>query len=381
MSKKLESVAIFHYGGNYIRGSETCLLHTIDALEEIGVDILLVSNNPTLAQNCVSDSITHITNHDYAETMIDGSDFRLPLARYARALKQTRSLLKKQKTQLILCSGGLPNQLLVPLGKLLKIPVVCHLHHPAPRSYYFFWLIKYTTALFYPSRFTQLDVKKKCGRLGAVIYNAVDLKRRYRPASSPNASWRKQYGIAADSIVIGQVAALTAHKRPDLLIKSFAEALKTAPNMHLVLIGQGPLEQQLQRQANELGASDKVTLTGYVEDVLPFLQHVININVLASIEEGLGVSVIEASGCALPSIVSDCTGLKEVVKDGITGVKYPPDDYQALTIAITKLAQNPELSRELGQKARAFALEKFSLIEYKQSIQALFQKQLQSQQK
>ena len=76
----------------------------------------------------------------------------------------------------------------------------------------------------------------------------------------------------------------------------------------MVLIGDGPMRNELVTIINELDLDSVVELAGYVPDVLPYYRYVLDINVLASTNEGLGISVIEASACGLRSIVTDCTG-------------------------------------------------------------------------
>ena len=94
-----------------------------------------------------------------------------------------------------------------------------------------------------------------------------------------------------------------------------------------------------------------------------------NINVLASTNEGLGISVIEASACALPSIVTDCTGLREVVDKDITGLTFEQDDLTQLSSDILRLSKNAEIRQQMGLAAREKAEKYFSLDKYKAGIQ------------
>ena len=135
-----------------------------------------------------------------------------------------------------------------------------------------------------------------------------------------------------------------------------------------MLVGYGPLYDELQSLIGKLGLEVAVTLAGYVPDVLPFYQHVFVINVLASREEGLGISVIEASACSVPSIVTDCTGLREVVDNQVTGLTFEKDDQDQLTNNILLLARDPDLRREYAMAAREKAVDMFGLERYKEKI-------------
>lgn len=371
-----KSVVVLHYGGDQIRGSEVCLLHTLDALCEAGFQLTLLSNNDTLLESLLDKPIELALDQEYPEIMLDGGAPRLPLLRYFKAYFRLRRKIKALAPAILLSNGGLPCQLAVPVGKSLRIPVLCHFHHPVPKRYFYLWLVNRVDGLFFPSQFTQSVVKRKCHRSGDVIYNAVDLKDRFIPLTTKQSRWKKQYNIDKSAIVVGQVGALCGHKRQDLVLRSFSEVKKIYPTVHLILVGRGEMGAMLADMVAELGLQASVTLTGYVDDVLPFLQHVIDINVLASVEEGLGISVIEASGCGLPSIVSDCTGLSEVVEDGVTGIKFPPDNQESLTQAMLSLVESKDLRTRLGEAARQRAKEKFALDKYKRGILKIVNKYL-----
>jgi glycosyltransferase involved in cell wall biosynthesis len=131
------------------------------------------------------------------------------------------------------------------------------------------------------------------------------------------------------------------------------------------------MEGSLRRLVDELGIASDVTLTGYVDDILPYYQHVCDINVLASGEEGLGISVIEGSACGLPAVVSNCTGLPETVIDGETGFLFDVNDAEGLRRHLMRLAGNPLLRASMGQAGRALAEKRFSSTSYDESFMAV----------
>jgi len=300
--------------------------------------------------------------------MFDGGHRAFPLRKYRVSLRRLYGVVKQYRPSVILCNGGLPCQLAVPVGRMLDTPVLCHFHHPAPKRYFYIWLVKYVTRLMFPSNFTRRIVAEKCGRDGEVIYNAIDVSTRFIPVNVKDLHYRVELNIDSSKTVIGQVGHMSEHKRPDFLIRAFASALKQSADLHLVLVGYGPLFEELQNLVEKLGLEGAVTLAGYVPDVLPFYQHVLDINVLASREEGLGISVIEASACSVPSIVTDCTGLREVVDNQVTGLTFDKDDQEQLTDSILLLARNPELRREYAVAAREKAVKMFGLDRYKEKI-------------
>ena len=363
----MRTILILHSGEGQVRGSEICLIQAIKALSESDFDLVVLRKSRVLDES-ISEYVSSILDEPFPEIMFDGSYKSFPLIDYLRSSLRLFRLVKRLRPAVIYCNTGLPCQLAVPVGKLLNIPVLCHFHHPAPKRYFYIWLVKYATKLVFPSKYTQSLVKEKCGRDGKVIYNAVDVDTRFIPVSHRDNSYRKQLGINESSIVVGQVGNLTKHKRPDLLLRCFAEAYSHNVNLHLVLVGEGPLREELQSLIVDLRLMHVVTLTGYVPDVVCYYQHIIDINVLASNAEGLGISVIEASACAIPSIVTDCTGLREVVDDNITGLTFESDDAGQLTNGILRLADDSRLRRNLALAARKKVEREFTLERYKCEI-------------
>jgi glycosyltransferase involved in cell wall biosynthesis len=363
----MRTILILHFGGDQIRGSEVCLIHTIGALHAEGYRIVVLRKNACLDEH-ISGQVDVILDEDFPEIMFDGGHRALPLRKYMVSLRRLHKLVKHYRPSVIFCNGGLPCQLAVPVGRILATPVMCHFHHPAPKRYFYIWLVKYVTRLVFPSNFTRNHVAVKCGRDGEVIYNAIDVNSRFIPATEKDRRDRDELNIDRSKIVVGQVGHLSRHKRPDFLIRSFANALKQSANLHLVLVGYGPLYEDLQKLVEKLGLQGAVTLAGYVQDVLPYYQHVFDINVLASSEEGLGISVIEASACSVPSIVTDCTGLREVVDNQVTGLTYEQDSQDQLTDGILLLAMDPGLRRQYAMAARDKAVKTFGLEHYREKI-------------
>jgi len=368
MNTTAKTVMMLHFGGDQIRGSEVCLLHAIEALRENNYNIVLLRKNSCLDSH-ISDKVSMIIDEPFPEIMFDGSYRVFPLLKYFKSLLHLYKLTKKHNPCVIYCNTGLPCQIAVPVSKFINIPVLCHFHHPAPKRYFYFWLVKFADKLIFPSNFTRSVVRDKTGRDGDVIYNAVDISERFTPVAIRDKSYRQALDFSEANIVVGQVGALTEHKRPDTLIRCFADAYAQNDQLRLVLIGGGKMHDGLVDIIKELKLGPVVKLAGYVPDVLEYYQHVFDINVLASTNEGLGISVIEASACGLPSIVTDCTGLREVVDKSITGLMFEENDLEQLTSHILKLSNEADSRQKLGKAAREKTEKYFSLDKYKSGIQ------------
>lgn len=367
------TVVLLHRGGPFIRGTEAVLIRSAHALAAAGFRLVIARRN-----DCIDAALSSISprpefvDFQFPELMISGiRETSLPIGSYVKALLQLREIVRRRNVVLLYCSGGLPCQSAVPVARLAKIPLLCHFHHPAIRRARYLWLVGFADEHVYPSAFVQRHSRPSPGNPGTVVYNGIDLNR-FQPASLRKTQWKEKMGIPADAIVIGQVGALAPNKRPEFLISAFSSLLqRTQRKFHLCLVGAGPMESDLRRLVDELGIGRSVTLTGYVDDVLPYYQHVFDINVLVSRAEGLGISVIEGSACGLPAVVSNCTGLPETIIDGKTGYLFELDDAEGLQERLERLAGAPLLRASMGQAGRALAEERFSSTSYDQKFMAV----------
>ena len=171
---------------------------------------------------------------------------------------------------------------------------------------------------------------------------------------------------------IVMVARLAAPKRGDLLIRAFASA--ALPDCELVLAGEGPQHASLQALADSL-APGRVRFAGAVTDV-PALLASAQIFALASDHEGFPISILEAMRAGLAAIASDLPGIREQFEDGACGLLVPNNDVQVWASALTNLAKDATLRRNLGQKAQtrwrqAFGIDSMADSTWQVYVQAL----------
>lgn len=161
----------------------------------------------------------------------------------------------------------------------------------------------------------------------------------------------------SDSTVfsIGTIKTLEEKYGIDQLIDAFAIFKNRYPNesLKLMIVGDGSLKIQLQKQANKLGIGHICEFVGNVKyDKVPFFHQQLDICVCLSNSESFGVSAIEASASTRPVIVSNVGGLPEVVKDNITGIVVPQKDPKKAADAIEKLFLDKSLREKMGEEGR-----------------------------
>jgi glycosyltransferase involved in cell wall biosynthesis len=197
-----------------------------------------------------------------------------------------------------------------------------------------------------------------------VIYNAVDFASL--STSAPRADLRRRLNLPEGALVAGVIARLTDQKGHSFLLESLANEPALA-RLHLVVIGDGPLRADLERQAAGRGLSARVSFLGSRRDLGDLLS-VMDIFVLPSLWEGLPLSMVLAMGAGLPVVSTSVAGIPEVVQDGRTGLLVPPGDAAALGRALARLVGSADERRSLGEAAREYVLPRFGVDRYVASV-------------
>ena len=191
------------------------------------------------------------------------------------------------------------------------------------------------------------------------IYNGVSVSK-FAPSRIGTNTVRTRLGVAPDEFLLVCVARLSEVKRIDILLQAVARVLRDDIRCKCVIVGDGPLRQQLNDEAVALGLSGHVFFEGFHEDVRPYL-HAGNAFVLTSRLEGLPLSVLEAMACGLPCVVTDVGGNAEAVRHQVHGLVVPPESADAVANAISYLATHPDERAQMSRMARARVCEAFDI--------------------
>jgi len=147
-------------------------------------------------------------------------------------------------------------------------------------------------------------------------------------------------------IVIGTVGRLEKVKGIRYLLLSMKTVLTKFPNARLDIVGDGSQANELVELSKNLGISNSVKFFGKFANVIPFFNEM-DIFVLPSTLEGFGIVLLEAMAAGVPVIASDVDGIKEVIFNEETGILVPPKNPEAISKAIIKLIEDPQLVKKL----------------------------------
>jgi len=145
----------------------------------------------------------------------------------------------------------------------------------------------------------------------------------------------------------------------------------------LLIIGDGNLRPEFEKQAKDLNIKDRVIFAGWIKnELLPDYYALADIFVLPSTgsTESFGIVVAEAQACGLPAVVSNWPGVRSTLIDGETGLLAKPGDINDLADKLKKLLNDDELRREMGERGRANAVSKYDWARVIDMAEAIYDK-------
>jgi glycosyltransferase involved in cell wall biosynthesis len=225
----------------------------------------------------------------------------------------------------------------------------------------FRYLDRYTTRVLANSEGVKqvtLEAERLAPEKVDVIYQGVDMVRYGPDAGDPNVAGL--IGIPTGSQVVGIVANFRPIKDLELFLRAASIVAKNIPNAVFLLVGNGPLRQELGRLAAEIGISEKVFFSDGRGTVADYLR-CMSIGCLCSKGEGFSNAILEYMAAALPVVASDVGGNREAIADGETGFIVRDRTPQAFAEAVTRLLRDPLLRASMGRRGMQRCRELFEI--------------------
>ncbi|MGC0398736.1 glycosyltransferase involved in cell wall biosynthesis [Streptomyces sp. SAI-126] len=179
-----------------------------------------------------------------------------------------------------------------------------------------------------------------------VVPSAIDLPHipeRFDPLA------RRVLGPPRSTALVGTVGRLDTQKAPLDFVRMAAALRVERPDTAFVMIGDGPLEADVRRLAEELGV--ELILTGHRADAA-WLVAGLDVFVITSLYEGLGRALTEALATARPVVATAVNGVPDLVEHGATGLLVDPADPDRAALAVRWLLDHPRQAAEMGRQGR-----------------------------
>ena len=175
---------------------------------------------------------------------------------------------------------------------------------------------------------------------------------------------RRKYGLEDETVLL-TVGRLSERKGQDVAIRAVAQLASRYPELHYVIVGQGPSRESQSRLATELGVQDRVHFAGFVAaSDLPGYYEMADLFVLPSRAtangevEGFGIVICEANLMGIPAVGTSGSGIEDTMVDGVTGFLVKPDSVASLASGIEALVADTSFRHRMGEAAREHAAAK-----------------------
>ncbi len=184
------------------------------------------------------------------------------------------------------------------------------------------------------------------------IPTGIDLDR-FAPADRTKT--RAALGLDPHAYIIGIVATLRSWKGHVHLL----EAMTGLSEALLLIVGDGPQKEPLQRRVRSLGLAERVIFTSHQDDPVPWLNAMDVFCLPSYANEGVPQALMQAMAIGLPVVTTPIGSIAEIVDNESTGILVPPSDPAAITAAIAGLRGDARRAAKIGSAARAYALRTF----------------------
>jgi glycosyltransferase involved in cell wall biosynthesis len=225
------------------------------------------------------------------------------------------------------------------------------------------------------------EIRRELLRAGVPERNAVYIPHavdtsRFAPASAgERRALRERLRLPLEATIVTYTGRLLRGKGLETLVDAFARVAARRPEAHLVLVGSGAgqvlsVEQDLATRVNAAGLAGRTTFTGRVERVEEYLK-ASDVFAFPSLFEALGLSLIEAAACGLPSVGSRTGGIVDVIDHGASGYLCVPGDPALLSEALDSLLADSARRDAFGRRALEIARTRFDLTDSVDRYRAL----------
>ena len=336
--------------------SHICQFHLplIDMLHEEGYEVHVAAKNNLSQKKGLK--------LDNADKVFDVSFERSPFnKKNIQAYKELKKIIKDNKYDIIHCNTPMGGFLARVIGKKyrkkgMKIIYTAHGFHffkGAPKLNWILYypiekyLSKYTDCLITMNIEDYEIAKNKFHATKTVYTHGIGLntkKFEIIMTEEEKNELRQNLGLKQNDFVMIYVAELTPRKNHYMILNTMKE-LKKKKNIKILLVGNGPLENEYKKYIEENNLEESVKMLGYRIDI-PRLMKISNIAISTSRQEGLPVNVMEAMKSGLPDIVTNCRGNRDLIENGKNGYVIENNDKER----ILELYNNSSLVKNMGKE-------------------------------
>jgi glycosyltransferase involved in cell wall biosynthesis len=203
-----------------------------------------------------------------------------------------------------------------------------------------------------------------------LVYNGIDMERLKLKEIRSRSEVKKRLDVR-DGPVIGIIARLSDVKGHRYLIQAMHKLIKEFPDAQLLIVGEGRMERDLKILVQELGIGKNVIFIPKAANIPEYL-YVMDVFVMPSLKEGLGLGLMEAMAWGKAVVGSRVGGITNLIRSRENGLLVDPQDPAGLCEAIKELIKDPVRASVMGNNARRFIQDNFSLEKMAQQTEGVY---------
>jgi glycosyltransferase involved in cell wall biosynthesis len=170
----------------------------------------------------------------------------------------------------------------------------------------------------------------------------------------------REFQLDKNAVTVAVIAQFIERKGHRYLLEVLPEITQKFPEVQVLFLGKGPLEEEIKQNVSDSGLGDKIIFAGFRQD----LEHILpclNLVVHPATMEGLGVSLLQAAAAGVPVVAFACGGIPEIVWNGYNGFTVKPGDVNGLKNALCTILKDDKLAISMGNNGRRLVKEHFSV--------------------
>ena len=364
----LPTILLTHYGNNWIRGSERCLLDLIANIDRTRFRIVLWCNSKIVGEAAAALGIKVITT-DFTCLFNNRSISRVN--DYFRITNIANYIINKYDVKLVHANSAAPSLWLNRVCRAKKIPLISHLHSSYTLKDRILFSLHQATMIVGVSKSVLCGLSKDgvpACRL-KVIGNGLDIKRLL---AQQKVKIRDQLQLDKQDYLVATTGSLIHRKGIALAISATIKIRKSGIPIHLLILGEGPIRGELEKIIEDNNASSYIHLYGESDKIVGILRGGVNLYISTAKEEAFGLSIAEASLAGLPVVAPNFGEISNIVKHNISGKLYPRCDEKQLIKNIKILYQNPIRARRLGVFGFDHIISNYDITRYTNNFENLY---------
>jgi len=294
-------------------------------------------------------------------------------------------LLRTYRPDIIYIAGYREILLLLPILRIIKLPVIFHVHGVLPTAtFYRFSFALWGKAVtgYLP---VSLAVQASLEKLGisqdkiCLLYNGIQLDN-FPDREIRSTQLAERYEWCAETVIVGMTGQMMPDKGHEDFLAAAHKLHEYLPQVRFVIGGKtdGNYYKHLQDEIIRLGLDGFVIFSGWQEDMHNFYANLdIFVFPSRSVNEGFGLVIVEAMAVGVPVVVTRAGGATEVIEDQVSGILVDPHNPEQLAAAIHNLIISPNLRVQFTKEGRSRAQSVFSLAQQVEQFEKILAKAVQ----